>query len=186
MINDFDGGGLKMIDISSFNKSLKTTWIISGSLEKLLLNSSVLSAIQVFIYARDQALFKALFFAGDRAAGLLKIKVSDILRFPDDSGFLFNHVWTKYLRSGDANVFAFRLGSNTLVCPVRGLELYFNICKLLGIRLSPGFLCRSVTKSNLVGPHCLESTAAQGRLKIYTSILSKQLSSDHFTLHSLS
>ena len=27
MINDFGGGGLKMIDISSFNKSLKTTWI---------------------------------------------------------------------------------------------------------------------------------------------------------------
>ena len=27
MINDFDLGGLKMIDISSFNKSLKLTWI---------------------------------------------------------------------------------------------------------------------------------------------------------------
>lgn len=157
--------------------------VISGYLEKMLLNSSVLSAIQVFIYARDQALFKALFFAGDRAADLLQVKVSDILRFPDDSGFLFNHVWTKSLRSGDANVFAFKRGSNTSVCPVRGLEMYFNICKLLGIRLSPGFLFRLVTKSNLVGPHCLESAAAQARLKIYTSILSKQLSSDHFTLH---
>ena len=27
MINDYESGGLKMIDISSFNKSLKTTWI---------------------------------------------------------------------------------------------------------------------------------------------------------------
>jgi len=27
MINDFGVGGLKMIDISSFDKSLKTTWI---------------------------------------------------------------------------------------------------------------------------------------------------------------
>ena len=27
MVNDFGDGGLKMIDISSFNKSLKTTWI---------------------------------------------------------------------------------------------------------------------------------------------------------------
>ena len=27
MINDFGVGGLKMIDISSFNKTLKTTWI---------------------------------------------------------------------------------------------------------------------------------------------------------------
>ena len=157
--------------------------VISGYLEKMLLNSSVLSAIQVFIYARDQALFKALCFAGDRAADLLQIKLSDILRFPDDSGFLFNHVWTKSLRSGEANVFAFKRGSNTSVCPVRGLEIYFNICKLLGIRLSPGFLFRSLTKSNLVGPHCLESATAQARLKIYTSILSYQLSSDHFTLH---
>lgn len=61
--------------------------------------------------------------------------------------------------------------------------MYFNICKLLGIKLSPGFLFRSVTKSNLVGPHCLESRATQARLKTFTSILSKQLSSDHFSLH---
>jgi len=27
MINDFRDGGLKMIDLISFNKSLKTTWI---------------------------------------------------------------------------------------------------------------------------------------------------------------
>ena len=27
MINDFSEGGLKMIDIASFNKSLKATWI---------------------------------------------------------------------------------------------------------------------------------------------------------------
>ena len=27
MINDFGAGGIKMVDISSFNKSLKTTWI---------------------------------------------------------------------------------------------------------------------------------------------------------------
>ena len=27
MINDYSEGGLKMIDITSFNKSLKATWI---------------------------------------------------------------------------------------------------------------------------------------------------------------
>ena len=27
MINNFGAGGLKMVDISSFNQSLKTTWI---------------------------------------------------------------------------------------------------------------------------------------------------------------
>lgn len=42
-----------------------------------------------------QALFKALFFAGDRAADLLQLQTRGILRFPDSSGFLLNHVWTK-------------------------------------------------------------------------------------------
>ena len=39
--------------------------IFSSYIDKMLLNSSALTAIQVFIYARVQALFKALFFAGD-------------------------------------------------------------------------------------------------------------------------
>ena len=46
----------------------------------MLLNSSNLSPIQIFIYVRDQALFKALFFfAGGRAADMLQIKRSDVL-----------------------------------------------------------------------------------------------------------
>ena len=49
----------------------------------------------------------------------------DIRRFPDNSGFLFNHVWTKTLRSGDPHVFAFKRGRNKQVCPVAGIELYF-------------------------------------------------------------
>ena len=68
--------------------------------------------------ARDQALFKALFFAGDRAADLLQLKTGDIMRFPDNSGFLLNHIWTKTLRSGDENVFALKRDSNEMVCPV--------------------------------------------------------------------
>ena len=36
--------------------------VISGYLKAMLLNSSNLSPIQIFIYVRDQALFKALFF----------------------------------------------------------------------------------------------------------------------------
>ena len=144
--------------------------VISSYIDKMLLNSSALTAIQVFIYERDQAPFKALFFAGDRAADLLQVKVSDVLCFLDNSGFLFNHIWTKSLKSGDANVFAFKRSSNKSVCPVQGLEIYFNICKLLGIKLAPGFLFRSVTKSNSVSPFFLESAAAQARLKPYTSV----------------
>ena len=48
--------------------------VISEYIRALLLHSSTLRAIQIFIYARDQALFKALFFAGDRAADSLQVK----------------------------------------------------------------------------------------------------------------
>ena len=78
---------------------------------------------KIYILARDQAVFKSLFFAADRAADLLGLKAVDILRFPDNSGYLINHIWTKSLRSGDTNVFAFRRGKNAVICPVKGLEI---------------------------------------------------------------
>ena len=45
--------------------------------------------LQLYLLARDQAVFKAIFFSGDRAADLLGLLTHTILRFPDDSGFLF-------------------------------------------------------------------------------------------------
>ena len=63
---------------------------------------------QVYMLARDQAFFKALFFSGDRAADLALVTTQEIVRFPDNTGFLFNHLWSKTLRQGDQNVFALR------------------------------------------------------------------------------
>ena len=101
--------------------------VISRNVGTRLLQSSSLEPSQIFLLARDQALFRQLFFAGDRAADLLQLKSGDILCFPDNSGFLLNHIWTKTLRSGDKHVFAFKRGSNKLVCSVGGLELYVPI-----------------------------------------------------------
>lgn len=56
-----------------------------------------------FIIARDLAYFKATFFSGDRPGDLGQVKVSEILRFPNDDGFLFNHILGKTLRDGDDN-----------------------------------------------------------------------------------
>ena len=111
------------------------------------------------------------------------MKTSELFCFPDNSGFLFNQVWTKSLRPRDANVFACRRGSNLNVCPLWGLELYVNVCNLLGIRLAPGFLIRPITKSNGVGSACLEPPAVQARLNFYVSLLAQRLTSGHFTLH---
>lgn len=82
----------------------------------------------IFIFWRGIRLcLRPYFFAGDRASDLLGLKTVDIniRRFPDNSGFLFNHVWTKTLRSGDPHVFPFKRGRNKQVCPVAGIELYF-------------------------------------------------------------
>ena len=157
--------------------------ILARHIHFKMLQSATLTPSQIYIFARDQAMFKVLFFAGDRAADLLLSKTGDILRFPDDSGFLFNHLWTKTLRSGDANVFALKRGSNLTICPVRALELYFDVCKSLAVKLCPGFLFRSVTKSGNVSPQHLDSEAAQARLSVYTASLGDQLSGDRYTLH---
>ena len=73
--------------------------VISQHIHSKLLVPSSLEPAQTFILARDQAVFKASFFSGDRAADLLQLKTADVWRFPDNSGLLLNHVWTKTLRS---------------------------------------------------------------------------------------
>lgn len=49
----------------------------------------------MFVLARDQAFFKALFFSGDRGSDLGVVRTEEILRFPQDDGLLFNHVWAE-------------------------------------------------------------------------------------------
>ena len=117
------------------------------------LSLPTLDPLQVFILARDQTFFKALFFSGDRASDLANVKTAEILPLPDNSGFLFNHLWTKTLRNGDSNVFAFKRGRNRLVCPVSDIEIYFKIASLLQVDLTRGYLFRSVTKEGNISPH---------------------------------
>lgn len=57
-------------------------------------NESDLSATQLFVLIRDQAFLKTLFFAGDRASDLGKIKTQELLHFPRGEGLLFNHALT--------------------------------------------------------------------------------------------
>ena len=142
---------------------------------------------KIYIFARDQAVFKSLFFAADRAADLLGLKAVDLLRFQDNSGFLINHIWTKSLRSGDANVFAFRRDENAVTCPVKGLEMYFNICTLLRIELQPGYLFHSVTEKGKISFKALEPQEAQAILNEYTNAepVRGKLTSDRYTLHGL-
>ena len=84
-----------------------------------------LSSMEIYVFARDQAYFQTLFFAGERAGDLGKIKTEEILYFPNMEGLLFNHVLTKSLRDGTSNIFSLRrYRLNVSLCPVTDLHRF--------------------------------------------------------------
>ena len=107
--------------------------------------TSAKTPIQRFIVARDQAYFKTMFFSGDRPSDLGQVKVSGILRFPNDVGFLFNHVWGKTLRDGDENVFGIRRNPHTSIPSIRGIEQYIEVARQMRVDLTRGYLFRPTT-----------------------------------------
>ena len=109
------------------------------------LQSTTITPTQRFILARDQAYFKAVFFSGDRPGDMGQVKVPEILRFPNDDGFLFNHVWGKTLRNGDSNVFGIKRNPQSRICPVQGIEQYMEVAQQLKIDLTRGYFFRPTT-----------------------------------------
>ena len=85
-------------------RKVKTSWQILADIKEEQLKARIVPLQAKLIIFADlavnswQALFKALFFAGHKVADLLQLQSRGILRFPDSSGFLLNHDWTK--RSG--------------------------------------------------------------------------------------
>ena len=123
-----------------------------------------------FIIARDQAYFELAFFSEDRPGDLGQVKVPEILRFPNDDGLLFNHVWGKTLQDGDSNVFGIRRNSQSVICPVKGIEQYVELARELGIDLTKGYLFRPTTSNNVSRiPHL----ALQQRMRVLRYISSR-------------
>ena len=125
------------------------------------------SPLVSFTYARDAAFFKTLFFSGDRANDLTLVKTQDILRFPRDDGFLFNHVWGKTLRDGSSNLFGIRRHPNPSLCPVKAIETYMAVSSEIGLHLSHGFLFRPTTPHGSVLDKQLAGSTMQSRLRLY-------------------
>ena len=99
-------------------------------------NESDLSATQLFELIRDHAFLKMLFFAGDKASDLGKVKTQELLHFPRREGLLFNHVLTKSPRDGTSNLFSLKRYRRDLqLCPVTALELYMAVTKSIGVPL---------------------------------------------------
>ena len=137
-------------------------------------------AIDRFIIARDQAYFKTTFFSGDRPGDLGQVKVQEILRFPNNDGLLFNHIWGKTLRDGDENVFGIRRNPQLIICPVAAIEQYMDVARQLGVDLTKGYLFRPTTPDKGITDSPFTSTTAEARLKLY---LKEMKADEGETLH---
>ena len=151
---------------------------LCSHLDKKLRDSD--RAIDRFVIARDQAYFKLVFFSGDRPGDLGQIKVPEILRFPNNDGLLFNHIWGKTLRDGDENVFGVRRNAQAEICPVRGIERYMEVTRDIRVGLTRGYLFRPITPDLGIKDAPFTSSAAESRLKGYL----KEMNADNDeTLH---
>jgi hypothetical protein len=106
--------------------------------------------------------------------------VSEILRFPNDDGFLFNHVWGKTLRDGDENVFGIRRNPQTMICPIKGIEQYMAIARQLRVDLTTGYLFRPTNPKGEIVDSKFTSSTAEARRKVY---LKEMGADDGETLH---
>ena len=125
-----------------------------------------ITASQLFVYARDAAFFKTLFFSGERANDLTLVKAQEIMWLPQNDGLLFNHVWGKSLRHGSANLFGIRRHSDSSLCPVKAIELYIAISSTLPLDLF-GFLFRPLNSLGKIQNKQLASSNLQSRLRSY-------------------
>lgn len=121
----------------------------------------------LFVLPRDQAFFKALFFSGDRGSDLGMVRTEEILRFPQDDGLLFNHVWGKTLRDGASNVFGIRRHLNPELCPVKAIETYVAVASELRVSVTNGYLFRPTDPQGHIVNKPFTSSSAEARLKLY-------------------
>ena len=71
------------------------------------------------------------------------------------------------MRDGDSNVFGVRRNSQSVICPVKGVEQYVEVARELGVDLTKGYLFRPTTSNNGVQDSPFSSSAADTRLKVY-------------------
>jgi hypothetical protein len=73
----------------------------------------------------------------------------------------------KTLRDGDSNVFGIRRNPQIVICPIKGLELYMDTARQLGIDLTCGHLFRPTTSNGGIQDIPFTSSTAEARLKTY-------------------
>lgn len=89
------------------------------------------------------------------------------MRFPQDDGLLFNHVWGKTLRDGASNVFGIRRHLNPELCPVKAIETYVAVASELRVSVTNGYLFRPTDPQGHIVNKPFTSSSAEARLKLY-------------------
>lgn len=139
-----------------------------GSFINRQLSRSDLSLRERFVLARDQALFKVQFFAGDRASDVCNILTQEVKLLPDGAGHVYHHTYGKTLRGdGKSNTFVIKRCSDGLLCPVLALEIYQAKAREWGVNLTRGFLFRPVSEAGVVLEDKLSYSAVYERLRNY-------------------
>ncbi|XP_070551726.1 uncharacterized protein [Ptychodera flava] len=129
------------------------------------------SRVEAYVYARDITIFKVLMMSGDRAGDLGQIKTQEIVRLPDNSGFIFNHTFGKTLRGEQSNLFAIKRCNDKTLCAVSTIEEYIKLARSFDIDLRFGYLFRPTTPCGQVVHKPISSQAIYQRLKTYLQVL---------------
>lgn len=95
------------------------------------------------------------------------VRTEEILRFPQDDGLLFNHVWGKTLRDGTSNVFGIRRHLNPELCPVKAIETYVAVASELRVSVTDSYLFRPTDPPGHIVNKPFTSSSAEARLKLY-------------------
>lgn len=139
---------------------------LSDHLDKML--HSDLSMSERFVILRDQAFFKTLFFAGDRANDLGLTLTQEIKKLSDGKGFFFCHTVGKTLGNGKVNEFSIMRLEDISICPVHAIEFYVQGAKGLGISLNTGYLFRTLDSTKkIMTDNPVTSSSMGERLKMY-------------------
>ncbi|XP_078665289.1 LOW QUALITY PROTEIN: uncharacterized protein LOC144907792 [Branchiostoma floridae x Branchiostoma belcheri] len=124
-----------------------------------------LSAIRLFMFVRDQAFLKLLFFTGTRAHDLSLIKTKEVTRHVQGDFVLVNQTFGKTVRGEQARLLGVKACSDKRGCQVEGLVRYWTSVSM-EVDLREGYLFRS-TVGHCISPNPFSAAAAGARLKAY-------------------
>ena len=125
----------------------------------------------LYMLSRDLAFFSIVFYARNRSSDLGRAKSREVLFLPDFSGLFFNHTFGKTLRDGSTHSFCVLASHRFTVCPASNFKLYLDICRLMKVDISSGFLFRSLERRGAISEEPFIGSTPYNRLKGYLTNL---------------